>query len=99
MGLQGSFKFFRPRTCRGLQALPRFRGVPSWPWPQGPHPGRMLKIWGRHSRPLCRGFGVFPSRGKSMYIVYVWLIGVAGGKAVPPDVREEPGGALYVHSP
>ena len=25
--------------------------------------------------------------------------GVAGGRAVPPDVREEPGGALYVHSP
>ena len=24
---------------------------------------------------------------------------VAGGRAVPPDVREEPGGALDVHSP
>ena len=24
---------------------------------------------------------------------------VAGGRAVPPDVREEPGGALYVHFP
>ena len=24
---------------------------------------------------------------------------MAGGRAVPPDVREEPGGALYVHSP
>ena len=34
-----------------------------------------------------------------MYIVYIWPTGVAGGRAVPPDVREEPGGALYVHSP
>ena len=41
------------------------------------------------------GFRVFPSRGKSMYIVYIWPTGVAGGRAVPPDVREEPGGALY----
>ena len=40
------------------------------------------------------GFGVFPSRGKSMYIVYIWPTGVAGSRAVPPDVREEPGG-LY----
>ena len=43
--------------------------------------------------------GVFPSRGKSMYIVHIWLTRVAGGRAVPPDAREEPGGALYVHSP
>ena len=48
---------------------------------------------------LFFGFRVFPSRGKSMYIVYIWPTGVAGGRAVPPDVREEPGGALYVHSP
>ena len=34
-----------------------------------------------------------------MYIAYIWPAGVAGGRAVPPDVREEPGGALYVHSP
>ena len=27
-----------------------------------------------------------------MYIVYIWPTGVAGGRAVPPDVREEPGG-------
>ena len=33
-----------------------------------------------------------------MYIVYIWPTGVAGGRAVPPDVWEEPGGALYVHS-
>ena len=37
--------------------------------------------------------------GKSMYLVYIWVTGVAGGRAVPPDVREEPGGALDVHSP
>ena len=37
-----------------------------------------------------------PIRGKSMYIVYIWPTGVAG--AVPPDVREERGGALDVHS-
>ena len=41
------------------------------------------------------GFRVFPSRGKSMYIAHIWPTGVAGGRAV----REEPGGALYVHSP
>ena len=34
-----------------------------------------------------------------MYIVYIWPTKLAGGRAVPPDVREEPGGALYVHSP
>ena len=34
-----------------------------------------------------------------MYIVHIWLTGVAGGRAVPPDVREQPGGALDVHSP
>ena len=34
-----------------------------------------------------------------MYIVYIWPTELAGGRAVPPDVREEPGGALYVHSP
>ena len=28
-----------------------------------------------------------------MYIVYICPTGVAGGRAVPPDVREEPGGA------
>ena len=33
-----------------------------------------------------------------MYIVYIWPTEMAGGRAVP-DVREEPGGALYVHSP
>ena len=32
-------------------------------------------------------------------VLYIWPTGVAGGRAVPPDVREEPGGALYVHSP
>ena len=31
-----------------------------------------------------------------MYIVYIWPTGVAGGRAVPPDVWEEPGGALYI---
>ena len=34
-----------------------------------------------------------------MYIVYIWSTRVAGGRAVPSDVREEPGRALYVHSP
>ena len=29
-----------------------------------------------------------------MYIVYVWPTGVAGGRAVPPDVWEEPGGSI-----
>ena len=53
---------------------------------------RRSRAWDLKSR-------VFPSRGESMYIVWIWLNGVAGGRAVPPDVREEPGGALYVHSP
>ena len=34
-----------------------------------------------------------------MYIVWIWPTGAAGGRDVPPDVREEVGGALYVHSP
>ena len=33
-----------------------------------------------------------------MHIVQIWLTGVAGGSAVPPDVREEPAEALRVHS-
>ena len=66
---------------------------------QGGPPRRSLKMWACQVEALILGFRVFPSRGKSMYIVYIWPIGVAGGRAVPPDVREEPGGALYVHSP
>ena len=68
------------------------------PWPsrglQGP-PGASLGgcLEGfskprRLFRDLSVGFGVFPSRGKSMYIA-IYLA----------DVREEPGRALYVHSP
>ena len=34
-----------------------------------------------------------------MHIVGIWPTGVAGGRAVPPDVPEELGGALFVHSP
>ena len=56
-------------------------------------------MWVCQVEALILKFRVFPSRGKSMYIVYIWPTGVAGGRAVPPDVREEPGGALYVHSP
>ena len=66
---------------------------------QGGPPRRSLKMWVCQVEALILGFRVFPSRGKSMYIVYIWPTGVAGGRAVPPDVREEPGGALYVHSP
>ena len=66
---------------------------------QGGPPRRSLKMWACQVEALILGFRVFPSRGKSMYIVYIWPTGVAGGRAVPPDVREEPGGALYVHSP
>ena len=62
-------------------------------------PERRLKIWGRLFKDCNPGFRVFPSRGQSMYIVYIWPTGVAGGRAVPPDVREEPRGSLYVHSP
>ena len=34
-----------------------------------------------------------------MYIVEIWPTEEAGGKVVPPHVREEFGGTLYVHSP
>ena len=33
-----------------------------------------------------------------MYIVHIWPTGVAGGRAVPPNVREEPAKALYPFS-
>ena len=33
------------------------------------------------------------------YIVKIWPTRVAEGRAPPPDVREEPGRVLYVHSP
>ena len=45
-----------------------------------------------HCEALSLGFGVFPLRGKSMYIVHIWPTGLAKGRAVPPDVREEPAG-------
>ena len=58
--------------------------------------GRWLKMWGRRCRDFGRGFGVFPYiKGKiNVHCIYIWLTGVAGGRAVPPDVREEPEG-LY----
>ena len=34
-------------------------------------------------------FKVFPSRGNRIYVVESWPAGVAGGRAVPPDVHEE----------
>ena len=97
-GLQGPPGASREQRARGvccLKALTRrFARTP-----QGGPPGRRPKIWACQVEALRLGFRVFPSRGKSMYIVYIWPTGVAGGRAVPPDVREEPGGALYVHSP
>ena len=33
-----------------------------------------------------------------MYIVHIWPTELAGGRAVPPDVREEPEGALWMFS-
>ena len=74
---------------RGLQGPPGASGVSGGGFSK---PRRLF-------RDLILGFGVFPSRGKSMYIVHIWPTGVAGGRAVPPDVQEEPGRALYVHSP
>ena len=38
----------------------------------------------------CVWISGIPSKQKSMYIVSIWPTGVAGGRAVPPDVREEP---------
>ena len=69
------------------------RALPARTPPGGP-PRRSLKMWACQVEALRFGFRVFPSRGKSMYIVYIWPTGVAGGRAVPPDVREEPEG-LY----
>ena len=40
------------------------------------------------------GLKVFSAEGESMYIVEIWPTGVAGGRAVPPDVREEPPAGL-----
>ena len=75
------------RNCRVLQKRPAEPpgGASSW---------KVAQNVGALFIAVCQGFGVFPSRGKSMYIVYIWPT-----RAVPPDVREEPGGALYVHSP
>ena len=84
----------RLQGSRGLQGLPA-----GWRPPQASPDFGGLQIWACQDEALILGFRVFPSRGKSMYIVEIWPIGVAGGRAVPPDVREEPGGALYVHSP
>ena len=105
----------RPGASGAFRVKARFWVVPSWPPclkaltrrfaaargqdPSRGPPGRRLKIWACQVEALILGFRVFPSRGKSMYIVYIWPTKVAGGRAVPPDVREEPGGALYVHSP
>ena len=46
-----------------------------------------------------QGFQGIPHQGENQCIVYISPTELAGGRAVPPDVREEPGGALYVHSP
>ena len=37
--------------------------------------------------------------GWSLMRVEIWPTGVAGERAVPPDVQEELGRALYVYSP
>ena len=50
---------------------------------QGPGPPQGLGPW------------VWGIKGHCVYLAH-WG---AGSRAVPPDVREEPGGALYVHSP
>ena len=74
--------------------LHSFRG----PWPQesaaargqdlpGKDPGRRL------AENIFRSWDL--GHQEQNHCVYL----VAGGRAVPPDVREEPGGALYVHSP
>ena len=79
----------RRLRARGLQGLHCLKALTR----------RFAAARGQDPSTLSVGFRVFPSRGKSMYIVYIWPTGVAGGRAVPPDVREEFGGALYVHSP
>ena len=77
-----------PGASRGLQGPPGTRGHSA--------PGAdRLNMWGPRWRDFARGFGVI--KGKiNVHCIYLAL--VAGGRAVPPDVREEPGGALYVHS-
>ena len=92
-GLQGPPILGPPGAARALQRFPGPRGqVP-------PEALQSLKMWGVTAEGFCpRVWGIPGFKGK-MYIVYIWPTGVAGGRAVPPDVREEPGGALYVHSP
>ena len=67
----------------------------------GGSPGREAEIWGHRWRDSTVGFRVFPSRNNQCTLYFSIYLDhcVAGGRAVPPDVREEPGGALYVHSP
>ena len=48
-------------------------------------------MWERRYEALISGLGY--SRLKSMYIVEIWPT-----RAAPPDVQEEPGRALDVHS-
>ena len=46
--------------------------------------------WSNHGVSFCRekpATGI-PIKGKSMYIVEIWPTGVAGGRAVPPNVLE-----------
>ena len=38
-----------------------------------------------------------PAWSNQCALLRIWPTGVAAGRAVPPDVREEPGRALFVH--
>ena len=62
-----SWRPFQRFPCRPCESAAARGQIPL----KGP-PEKSPKIWVRPSKPLCRGFGVFPSRGKSMYIVG-WL--------------------------
>ena len=77
-------------TCRFAAARGQDPPVPSW---------RQTKNVGATAEGLGPWVWGIPIKGKiNVHCIYLahW-----GGwrQAVPPDVREEPGGALYVHSP
>ena len=91
-GAQGPASKSRPQARRSWASFPAFsgqilggsQGAPClkaltrrFAAARGQDPSR-----GPPGRSLSVGFRVFPSRGKSMYIVYIWPTGVAGGRAV-----------------
>ena len=85
-----------PGRCLGVGGV---RAGPGGP-PHVREVGGIMKWSKGDGRGLPRwGLGYSHQKENQCTLYIFWPTGVAGGRAVPPDVREEPGGALYVHSP